>query len=335
MFLTENLDESLNLDTLVNESYEYLIEYQDTIHELNMKMIKCEHTAIVNENSDMMMLAEEEYKFKVSSAAKAIWNKIVILIQNCIIEITKVIQFCRQKFKQFATPGYLQSIKKASQNRQDRKDDIEKAKQDAESDNRFIFIMEGLDIQFTLERSEPVMMSLAILNNPEDFTNAINETIKELVELKNKGFDKTKGNDIANNLKNAIADDMYGGDGSELNKRLYEHNKYKKDSVMLTNKHILNAYDLLTKHSQKWIQVLNTAKAEAKKEASMGSVIKDSDTAMSATYFQRTINKCIMFVQKLMSGCITILKRVLSVTYDYTKGTIHYNKDTRDIEGLN
>jgi len=77
------------LDNLVNESYEYLIECQNYMHELDMKMIKCEHHCIVNEDSNMMILAEEEYKNKLAEIIKAIWQKIIIFIHKIIIKIKK------------------------------------------------------------------------------------------------------------------------------------------------------------------------------------------------------------------------------------------------------
>jgi len=98
MFLDETLNTSLDFDTLMSESYENLIEYQNEMHELDMKMIKCEHTCIVNEDSDMMMLAEEEYKNSVISAVKAVWNKIVLAIQKFIQSLRSVILKARQKF---------------------------------------------------------------------------------------------------------------------------------------------------------------------------------------------------------------------------------------------
>jgi len=68
MFINEN-NHTINNNKYLNEAvaepyyvYEAILEANEAYHDLCMKMIKCEHTAIINENNYLLEEAEEEFK---------------------------------------------------------------------------------------------------------------------------------------------------------------------------------------------------------------------------------------------------------------------------------
>jgi len=89
----------MHIDNLVNESYEYLLEFQQEMHELDMKMIKCEHHCIVNENYNLLEEAEDEYDNSFIDKIKKLWDKIVTFVQEFIIKIRKILMKLIERFK--------------------------------------------------------------------------------------------------------------------------------------------------------------------------------------------------------------------------------------------
>jgi len=79
MFINESVE---NKNTYLSEAtaeasymYEAILEANETYHNLCMKMVKCEHTCIVNEDAQMLTLAEAEFIEKAKATAKQLWEK--------------------------------------------------------------------------------------------------------------------------------------------------------------------------------------------------------------------------------------------------------------------
>jgi len=86
------------LDNLVNKSYENLLEAQNCIHELEMKMIKCEHYCLVNEDSNLLLEAENDFKEKVKSTIKNMVSKFLEFIEEVRIKWTSFMSNIAKKF---------------------------------------------------------------------------------------------------------------------------------------------------------------------------------------------------------------------------------------------
>jgi len=270
MFLNKISDNSLNLDNLVNESYEYLLETQNYIHELDMKMIKCEHHCIVNEDTDMMMLAEEEYSSKLAATVRAVWNKIVIKIQEFIISISNTINKfrTRSKIKNNVAP----SASKINE--------ILRKSKKVHGDRNYL---NGYSIELN-ERA---------LKDPEGFTSLLNKTITKLEGLL-RDNDSTMLKDAYEDIRTTIG---------------LRNGSWTSGSTMrLDSEIVTNAYEIIYNeyYSKQWIDVLKKAKEMAKKQANMSNIAKNPESAANATWFQRLINLIILDMQKTISGCIKI-----------------------------
>ena len=291
MFL-DKVEKSFDLESLVTESYENLIEFQENIHELDIKMIKCEHTAIVNEDSEMMMLAEEEYKSKLQATIKAIWNKIVITIQNFIIFLNKMIAKFRNRFT--VSKNLKSSIEKAVE--------VLKNPDNYQTHGGFI-LKSGQKVDSGLITSLPryLYMNKEILKNPDEFTREVEKTITELKNLRNGNFDNQKAKEILENMKSFNL-----GESDNIKRK-----NYKPGVVNFDTKMIINAFTIITEHGPKWIKSLEIAKNEAKTKLSQ--TITDSEQTAEATYFQRIINRCILAIQSIITSCFRICSSVMQI----------------------
>jgi len=278
------------LDNLMNESYEYLLEFQQEMHELDMKMIKCEHHCIVNEDSNMMMLAEEEYKNNVTAALKAIWNKIVVMVQNCIIAINKAINKFRMRFKVSNT--LKQTAKEAARMINDPSTYTTYGKVSSKDEKE-----KGLGGVVKLKKE--IYMSMSILKDPKGFTNKINSTIDELKKLKNDNFDNKKAKEILDNMTEYYSDKL---DGANIH----------ETRSLVNAEHVVSAYTIISEYGPQWIKSLEIARNEAKTRLS--DIAKDAKSTADATYFQRIINSCIFAIQKIITNCFKICYTVEAVT---------------------
>jgi len=277
MFLDETLNTSLDFDTLMSESYENLIEYQNEMHELDMKMIKCEHTCIVNEDSNMQMLAEEEYNSKLAATFRAIWNKIVIKIQEFIIFISKQINKFRIRFK----------IKNNNIPTANMINDALKKSKKVDTKNHL---------------NNNIEINSKIIEDPENFATLLKNTISKL-----EGLLK---NEDSTSLKQAY-DDIKDNIGLR-NSKFTSGRVHKLDDKIITN-----AYKIIHDKSyvDGWMKLLNEAKAIAKKQSSMMNVVKNSESTANATWFQRLINLIILDIQTAIKGCVKICYTVDSIIY--------------------
>jgi len=287
------------LDNLVNESYEYLLEYQNTLYELDMKMIKCEHACIVNEDSNMMMLAEEEYKNKVQATLKAIWNKIVITIERFIIEIRKFINNIKTKFllkkdikeklqkitKLYNTDGTSFDVETKFKNKK-YEDGYSDGHQDVSKLNTGKLRLTEWDIDVILNNNA---YDTEIRKVFGELTSGDNEAAKKALEM----FDSFKPNKTPDS-----------GDAIFYRTKGF-------------SKLIINAYETMQK-APEWIRLLEKCRNDAKQKARLiGS--EDVKSTADATYYQRTINKGIMHIQKIMNASFKILYTLEKI--DFTDNT--------------
>jgi len=83
-------EESVNLEELVNESYEQMIVFEENVHNLFMDLAKSEHNAIVNEDTVLLKEAEEDFKTKLTNFLKTAWNEFVNFINKAIATISSL-----------------------------------------------------------------------------------------------------------------------------------------------------------------------------------------------------------------------------------------------------
>jgi len=83
-------EESVDLENLVNESYEQIIVFEESVHNLFMEQALKEHNAIVTENSTLLNEAEEEFKTKLINFLKTAWNEFVNFINKAIATISSL-----------------------------------------------------------------------------------------------------------------------------------------------------------------------------------------------------------------------------------------------------
>ena len=86
----KKVNESVDLEDLVNESYEQIITFEESVHNLFIEQVKNEHVAIVNEDVDMLNEAEETFKTKLVNFLKTAWNEFVNFINKAIATITSL-----------------------------------------------------------------------------------------------------------------------------------------------------------------------------------------------------------------------------------------------------
>lgn len=94
MFLTENANKAIDATYL----YEAAIEANDQYHDLCMKMIKCEHVAIVNENQSMLAEADESFKVKLKKILDNLLKKFLAFIDKIKTEWSKLWSAVLSKF---------------------------------------------------------------------------------------------------------------------------------------------------------------------------------------------------------------------------------------------
>jgi len=96
------------------------------------------------------------------------------------------------------------------------------------------------------------------------------------------------------------------------------------------SKLIINAYETMEK-APKWIELLERCREDAKKKARLiGS--EDVKSTADATYYQRTINKGIMHIQKIMNACFKILFTLEKVDFVDKTSEVKREKMIKDAE---
>jgi len=79
MFINESVEtKNIYLNEATADAsymYEAILEANDAYHDLCMKMVKCEHTCIVNEDSQMLVLAEAEFAENAKKIATQLIEK--------------------------------------------------------------------------------------------------------------------------------------------------------------------------------------------------------------------------------------------------------------------
>jgi hypothetical protein len=78
--------------------YEAIMEANDAYYDLCMKMVKCEHTSIVNEDTEMLALAESEFTTKVRAIAEKALAKFLAFIDRVRAEWSKLVAGVISKF---------------------------------------------------------------------------------------------------------------------------------------------------------------------------------------------------------------------------------------------
>jgi len=281
------------LDTLVIDSYESLLEYQALIHDLDIKMIKCEHAAIMNEDSTMLALAEEEYNSKLKEILKTIWNKIIEKIEEFIILMRKLINKFRTAFllsKEFKTQ--LDNIVNHDGEIKNLNDIIFKTNKA----KTYHHPIEGDAVHIkSLEKTNVAFQdSYEILSDPKAFDEKLRSSFDKVIFI-NK-FDENMAKVVLENFS-----------------------KFRKDSgnikhSMLEKNDIINAYHVLVKFGPEWIKLFENARRKAKEQSRMVfSPNPDRHAALQASIFQRMINKGIMYIQSVMTACFKIcyaIKRI-------------------------
>ena len=301
--LEETPNNPLDITGLVTESYENLLEFQETIYELDMKMIKCEHSCIVNENTEMLILAEEEYKNNVSAAIKAIGNKIILMIQKAIIAINNAIAKFKKRFK-FSSS--LQSdIKRVIEKLSEKN---EYTKYTSAEINR----VNKNKIDDLNQLKKAIRLNINVLNNPSGFEGKLKEAIITLKGFKDseEKFDMSKAREVLEDLK------KYGSD-----------TEITKEHIKIDGNLVINAYNMIETYGPEWIRILNDTKREA--DTKFRQVFTDSKSTANATYFQRIVNSMIIAIQKIITGCFKICFAVNRLTYNIDFDKKHEDDNTK------
>jgi len=268
----------LNINDIVNDSYEFMLETQQYLQELDMKMIKCEHIAIVNEDSNMITLAESEYKLKISEVVRNIWNKILVLLGNVIIEFNNFIIKARTAFSQ--TKFITKQIEVQAKSYK------EKFGDDHTGYDLLIDIWKGIKKNKKYRHT---------IENPRTLLDLLNDSKKEFTN-----FNSEEANKLLNRLK--IFEDK------NLNDQDLNYN-FKFDFDFEKDKYFTGCYDIITEYGSKWIDVLKSMRTEANKKAKNKTEYDEKDRHEAITC-QLIINNCITFLQKIISQSISYLNSV-------------------------
>jgi len=94
MFLTESNTGVTNETSM----YEAIMEASNEYHALCMKMVKCEHHAIVSENYQLLEDAEEGFFDKVKRIAKVLYQKFISFLNRIKAEWSKLVAWVATKF---------------------------------------------------------------------------------------------------------------------------------------------------------------------------------------------------------------------------------------------
>jgi len=86
------------MNELINKSYENLLEAQDSIYELEMKMIKCEHVALINEDVVMLEEAENDFKSRIKEIIKKMVSKFLEFIEEVRVKWSKFMANIARRF---------------------------------------------------------------------------------------------------------------------------------------------------------------------------------------------------------------------------------------------
>jgi len=92
MFINENTANIYYNEATAEPSYMYeaILEANEAYHDLCMKMVKCEHTAIVNENTSMLAEAEGDFKAKAMDIGKKLLDKFFAFLDRVKTEWSKL-----------------------------------------------------------------------------------------------------------------------------------------------------------------------------------------------------------------------------------------------------
>jgi len=279
----------MDFNYIVNDSYESLLEYQNILHNLDMKMIKCEHVCLINEDTDTLLLAEEEYMSKLKDTLKTIWNKIVEKLEEFIILMRKMINKFRNTF-------LLSKEFKASF------DSVINNQASINSLNDIVFkrnkttSIEGEKIQFkSLEKNNiDYADAFKILRDPKLFDYNLKISFNRILDL-NKFDEDTARKTLENfsKFKNSSDDVRYS---------------------TLTKDEIVSAYSVLVKYGPEWINLFEKVRNEAKKQSNVVfNANPDKNVALQASIFQRMINKGITYIQSIMTACFKVCYAIKNV----------------------
>jgi len=279
----------MDFNCLVNDSYENLLEYQNILHDLDMKMIKCEHVCLINEDTNTLLLAEEEYMSKLKATLKTIWNKIIEKLEEFIILMRKMINKFRNTFllsKEFKAS--FDSVINNQTSINSLNDIVFKKNKTNNSDDE--------KIQFkSLEKNNiDYADAFKILRDPKLFDYNLKMSFSRILDL-NKFDEATARKTLENfsKFKNSSDDIRYS---------------------TLTKDEIVNAYSVLVKYGPEWIKLFEKVRNEAKKQSNVVfNANPDKNATLQASIFQRMINKGIMYIQSIMTACFKVCYAIKNV----------------------
>jgi hypothetical protein len=92
MFINENTANVFYKEATADPAYMYeaVLEANEAYHDICMKMVKCEHVAIVNENTELLAEAEGDFKAKVKKVLDTLLAKFMAFIDRVKAEWSKL-----------------------------------------------------------------------------------------------------------------------------------------------------------------------------------------------------------------------------------------------------
>jgi len=180
--------------------YEAVLEANDAFHDISMKMIKCEHYCIVNEDANMLAEAEEQAKksFKevIANLLKKIKDALVNFKNFMMEQLTKLGKLIAKAFKSAVsgTVNLIGGIK-----------GLKKAKKDVET----IISWNSMDDMLDADFDDEVYNEASKYDGLKEKLNSSNEKIQSGVEKMGDAIDAkqavTESKGIFEKLKAAVA----------------------------------------------------------------------------------------------------------------------------------